>query len=355
MTRLDGKQLMFTGGVLKAMVKFDRDSDTPIDGGNGGDAGDYAPILGGFYAHNLTDRLKFGTSIVTISGTILDYDDDWTGRYLNTEVSLFTITFNPTIAYRFTDWLSIGGGPQIMYADLEIKSKAPPPNGTGEVKIDGDDVAYGFNLDALIELSENTRLGIGYQSKIEPEVSGDVKFKDGAVRADAGTDTEITFAQFVRLGIYHELNDQWALLGTVGWEDWSDFEDINISTGEGSQKIPRNWDDTYKFAAGVHFCCNLVFLMIPRLWILKTEHRICLLIGKFVMQPERNINGVRIYHLGGSLYTLIMATARLKMICSEEIISAMTFSFWPSMPIGSFNRLTPSRYDVFGQLHLKIS
>jgi long-chain fatty acid transport protein len=29
MTRLDGKQLMFTGGVLKAMVKFDRDSDTP--------------------------------------------------------------------------------------------------------------------------------------------------------------------------------------------------------------------------------------------------------------------------------------------------------------------------------------
>jgi hypothetical protein len=342
MTRLDGKQLMFTGGVLKAMVKFDRDSDTPIDGGNGGDAGDYAPILGGFYAHNLTDRLKFGTSIVTISGTILDYDDDWTGRYLNTEVSLFTITFNPTIAYRFTDWLSIGGGPQIMYADLEIKSKAPPPNGTGEVKIDGDDVAYGFNLDALIELSENTRLGIGYQSKIEPEVSGDVKFKDGAVRADAGTDTEITFAQFVRLGIYHELNDQ-----------SQPVRDLKKSLAIGM--ILTNSLLAFIFDRWKNGCCNLVFLMIPRLWILKTEHRICLLIGKFVMQPERNINGVRIYHLGGSLYTLIMATARLKMICSEEIISAMTFSFWPSMPIGSFNRLTPSRYDVFGQLHLKIS
>jgi long-chain fatty acid transport protein len=253
MTRLDGKQLMLTGGALKATVRFDRDSDTPIDGGNGGDAGDYAPILGGFYAHSLTDRLKFGTSIITISGTLLDYDDDWTGRYLNTEVSLFTITLNPTLAYRVTDWLSIGGGPQIMYADLEIKSKAPPPDGTGEVKIDGDDVAYGYNLDALFELSEKTRLGIGYQSKIEPEFSGDVEFKGGANSANAGTDTEITFPQFVRVGIYHDLNGQWALLGTVGWEDWSDFENINISTGQGSQQIPRNWDDTYKFAAGVHY------------------------------------------------------------------------------------------------------
>jgi long-subunit fatty acid transport protein len=37
--------------------------------------------------------------------------------------------------------------------------------------------------------------------------------------------------------------------GTVGWEDWSAFKNINISTGQGSQKIPRNWDDTWKFAA----------------------------------------------------------------------------------------------------------
>ncbi len=39
----------------------------------------------------------------------------------------------------------------------------------------------------------------------------------------------------------------------MGWEDWSAFDNINISTGQGSKKIPRNWDDTYKFAAGVHY------------------------------------------------------------------------------------------------------
>ena len=253
MTRLDGKQLMLTGGALYSTVKFDKDADTPIGGGNGGEAGGPAPILGQFYVHSLTDNLKLGANLISITGAILDYDDDWTGRYLNTEVMLITVTLNPTLAYRVTDWLSIGGGPQIMYANLEMKLRAPPPNGNGEVKIDGDDIAFGYDVGALIELGEKTRLGIIYQSEIEPDFSGDVKFSGGAVNADAGTDTKITLAQFVKASIYHEINDQWALLGTVGWEDWSSFEDINISTGRGSQKIPRDWDDTYKFAAGVHY------------------------------------------------------------------------------------------------------
>ena len=253
MARIKGKELMGTGGFIYSTVKFDPDADTPIPGGNGGDAGGPAPVLGGFYVHSLNDRWKLGASLISISGALLDYDNDWTGRYLNTDVTLLTLTFYPSVAYRVNNWLSLGGGPQIMYADLELKTKAPPPIGNGEVKIDGDDVAFGFGLGALIELSERTRFGISYQSEIKPEFSGDVKFSGGAVNADAGTDTELTLARFIHISGYHEFNDRWALLGTVGWENWSEFKDINISTGQGSQKIPRNWDDTWKFAAGVHF------------------------------------------------------------------------------------------------------
>jgi long-chain fatty acid transport protein len=253
MTRIKGTELMGTAGVLKATVKFDPDSDTPIPGGDGGDAGGPAPIVGGFFVHSLSDKWKLGANLITISGAVLDYDDDWTGRYLNTEVKLLTMTFYPSIAYRVNNWLSLGGGPQVMYANLEIKAKAPPPNGIGEVKIDGDDFAYGFGLGALFEVSDRTRFGIAYQSEIELEFSGDVKFSGGAVNADAGVDTKIPLAQFIKVSGYHELNDRWALLGTVGWEDWSAFKEVNISTGRGSQKIPRDWHDTWKFAAGVHF------------------------------------------------------------------------------------------------------
>ena len=251
MTRIKGNELMGTAGLLNATVKFDPDADTPISGGDGGDAGGPAPILGGFYVHSLNDRWKLGANFISISGAMLDYDSDWTGRYLNTDVKLLTMTFYPSIAYRVNNWLSLGGGPQIMYAELELKTKAPPPNGNGEVKIDGNDVAFGFGLAALFEVSERTRFGVVYQSEIEPEFDGDVKLSPPGI--EAGTDTKITLARFIKVSGYHELNDRWALLGTVGWEDWSAFKDVNISTGRGSQKIPRNWDDTWKFAGGVHF------------------------------------------------------------------------------------------------------
>jgi long-chain fatty acid transport protein len=251
MTRIEGNELMGTGGVLYSSVTFDPDNDTPIPGGDGGNAGSLAPIAGGFYVHSLSDKWKLGANLITITGAVLDYDDDWTGRYLNTEVTLFTMTFYPSIAYRVNNWLSLGGGPQIMYADLEIKLKAPPPDGNGKVKIDGDDIAFGFGLGALFEISEQTRFGVVYQSEIQPKFDGD--FKIDPVGIDVSADTEITLPQFIRISGYHELNDRWALLGTVGWEDWSAFDEVNISTGRGPRNIPRNWKDTWKFAAGVHF------------------------------------------------------------------------------------------------------
>jgi long-chain fatty acid transport protein len=251
MTRIKGNELMGTAGVLNATIKFDPDNDTPIPGGDGGDAGGPAPIIGGFYVHSLSDRWKLGVNLITITGAVLDYDEDWTGRYLNTEVNLLTMTLYPSIAFRVNNWLSLGGGPQIMYADLEMKLKAPPPDGDGKVKIDGDDIAYGFGLGAMVEVSERTRFGVVYQSEIQPEFDGDVKVDPLGI--NVSIDTEITLAQFVRVAGYHELNNRWALLGTVGWEDWSAFDDVNISTSRGSRNLPRNWKDTWKFAAGVHF------------------------------------------------------------------------------------------------------
>jgi long-chain fatty acid transport protein len=255
MTRIKGKELMGTAGFLDATVKFDPDDDTPVPGGDGGSAGGFAPIIGGFYTHSLSDKWKLGANLITISGAALDYDDDWSGRYQNTEVTLRTVTFFPTIAYRVNSWLSLGGGPQIMYADLDLRAKAPlpGPGGDGDVKIDGDDVAFGYGLGALFEISERTRFGLVYQSEIEPEFDGDVKASGPGPGFEFGTDTKITLARFIKVSGYHELNDQWALLGTIGWEDWSEFEDVNISTDGGSQDIPRNWDDTWKFSAGVHY------------------------------------------------------------------------------------------------------
>jgi long-chain fatty acid transport protein len=63
MTRIKGKELMATAGLLNATVKFDPDDDTPIPGGDGGNAGGPAPIIGGFYVHSLSDKWKLGANL----------------------------------------------------------------------------------------------------------------------------------------------------------------------------------------------------------------------------------------------------------------------------------------------------
>lgn len=127
MTRLKGKQLMVTGGIVATKIKFDPSSNTPIPGSDGGDAGGFAPLMSTAYVHSITDKLKFGVNMFSVSAAVVNYDNNWTGRYLNNEVSIFTITLNPVIAYKVTDWWSVGGGVGGMYAMLEMKLDAPPP------------------------------------------------------------------------------------------------------------------------------------------------------------------------------------------------------------------------------------
>jgi len=253
MTRLEGHSVSLGAGLLFGETRFDTDPDTPFAGGGGGDQAGIAPLLGSHGVYSVSDDLKLGMSVFSISGAALDPDNSWAGRFALQKIELLTLTANPSAAYRVNDWLSLGGGVTVMYASLDYELAAPP-GGAGQVKIDGDDFAFGYNFGALLELSPRTRVGAIYVSKVEPEFSGDLEITTGGgAGVSTSSDLKFTFPQLVRVGAYHELNDQWALLGTVGWEDWSNFDELLVSTQRGSASIPTEWEDTYHFSGGVHY------------------------------------------------------------------------------------------------------
>ncbi|MBW1790592.1 MAG: outer membrane protein transport protein [Deltaproteobacteria bacterium] len=119
------------------------------------------------------------------------------------------------------------------------------------IKLDGDDFNAGFNLGAHFEPSDKTRLGIIYWSKVDLDFEGDVEIFPAGIQG--GVSTNVPLVQFIRAGFYHEFTNKFALLGTIDWENWSDFENQNLSVRAGSNLIPRNWDDTYHFALGIHY------------------------------------------------------------------------------------------------------
>jgi long-chain fatty acid transport protein len=203
----------------------------------------------------------------------VDYDDDWAGRYYTTEAELLTFGINPSMAYRINDLLSVGGGFNIVYAKLT--QKAAINNGAvpgqvgladGELKLEDDDVAYGFNLGILLEPRDGTRFGVSYRSEV------DLEFKDVADLKNIGpilqgilnlsglagskVDVDMTVPQLVMASGYHQLTDRWAVMGNIGWQDWSEFgkQDLTLS-GTTATKFTKDleYDDTWHFALGAQY------------------------------------------------------------------------------------------------------
>ena len=250
MTRLEGHQFIVAGGVLSPSAQFDLDPATTFSGGDGGQAGSPLPLLTAAYVHSFTDRLKFGAALFAAAGAGLEYDLDWAGRKQAQQTEIAAISLSPTLAYRISDVVSVAGGLNIMATSLLMKLEGVAPG--SQISIDGTDTQVSFNLSALFEPSEKTRVGVTYVSETEFDYAGDLVRNPGSLTAPANT--SLTLAQFLRIGVYYDISAKVAILGTIGWEDWSALESQFVSVGTvGTATIPRNWEDTYRYAAGVHY------------------------------------------------------------------------------------------------------
>jgi long-chain fatty acid transport protein len=261
LTELAGTQISANAQVILGDLTFSRDSHNQFNGNEGGNALQYLPGASFFISHQIDERSAIGFGMYGNFGLALDYDDDWAGRYFNQEAAIIGVSFQPTLAHKFTDDLSIGIGPRIMYAyyrnetaiNNNLLGLRDSPDGQLEYK--DTDVGAGINFGLLYRLSERTRIGLAYTSKI------DLEFKDGPSvrkvdnpiinaalrRLDVDSlELDMSVPQTVLLSIAHDLDPQWKLLGSLGWQDWSEFGDIGVEVDANAAAVSRTADRKYK-------------------------------------------------------------------------------------------------------------
>lgn len=265
--RMDGSTLFVSGGVLMPSAQFEIDESRPFFGNkDGGNAGQIAPGLAMAYVHDTnSDKFGLGVYVAGMAGAGLDYNNDWVGRFQVTEVNILVLAVAPTFSYNITDKLAIGVAPQLFYSELDMDVNLPNFINFGgpdiRAKLDGDDTGFGFAAGITYDISDRTRIGIIYQSELEPEYGGDLEARSGnpnvPISLGAETDTELTFAQAVRVALHHAINDQFALDFTVGWDDWAALDNVLVSVDDGgSGSLEKNWDDTYHYAAGFQYAVD---------------------------------------------------------------------------------------------------
>ena len=313
LTRLASPQLVVSGHVISPTADFtDKGSNVNpaltsgvVPGslnGRNDDGGEVGLVPNFYYARPIRDDMIFGLAINAPFGLATDYADDWVGRYHGLRSAIATINIKPSIGWKINDVVSVGAGISAQYVKAELTSAidsaavclklangdpatiaacgaqglATPSNAANDSKADleTDNWAFGFDVGALFNINNRTRIGVHYQSEVEQDTSGTAKFtinpklqpfinQANAALAPAGkallTNSDInatvSLPQSFSLSAAHQLNDKLLLLADITWTGWSSFEELRIKydSGQADSVTDESWNDVLRYSIGLNY------------------------------------------------------------------------------------------------------
>jgi len=273
MTRLSGSQLLVGGQLLYVSLELEPNSSTTTSGGNGGNAIGFLPGASLFYTHQLSSKAAFGFGVFSNFGLGLEYDEGWAGRYYAQKAALIGMSAMPAVAFKVSDTVSLGIALNAMYGyltDTVAINNVNPTLKDGQLELKDESWGFGGNAGLLWEPSPRSRFGVTYNSPLKldfkdtPEISGlgtvvkEILARRGLLGAQV--DLGVTVPQGAMASFYHQVRDDWAILGNVGWQDWSAFGrvDVGIATTDPRDlTVDIPYKDTWHAALGAqHVICD---------------------------------------------------------------------------------------------------
>ena len=243
MTRLEGSQVQLGTQLIYGRLQFTHDSQTDAllgtnDGGNSVGA---VPSLGAFATFAPWRDVRLGLGLFTNFGAPQSWDPPWVGRYYTTRTTLLGFSLMPGVAWKIVEGLSVGATLNVMYGYLRqvtAVQNLEPQATDGSLEVSSNDWGFGGNVGVLYALSPATRLGLTYTSPVKLNFSSTPTFTGlgpglGAALSITGLDTAVidlglTVPQTVMLGFFQALDDRWAVMGDVGWQNWAAFGAVEI-------------------------------------------------------------------------------------------------------------------------------
>lgn len=280
MTLLEGTR--FQAGGVWIGLNADYSSDISGESENGRLKGQMIPA--GYVTHQVNDQVWLGFAMTVPFGMGTEYSKDWEGAGRGTNAKIYTFDMNPSIAWKVSDFLSIGGGISVQYAKAELGMELHHDllGKIGHGKVEADSWDWGFNLGVMISPTDKLRFGLAYRSSIEHEAEGDTKLSNitntmlNQLLEDQNLamTTTIETPDTVMLTGTWEATDQLRLSGLIRWANWSKFKELNIENdlpfvvesklgSMASQfkklSIENDWQDTWLFSVGADYKINSAF------------------------------------------------------------------------------------------------
>lgn len=252
---------------------------------------------------NYDPNMFIGLAVNSPFGLRSEPDQRWAGSQVGGATSVFTINFNPTIGYKFSDQLSAGVGAQLEYGKAIFKFATGTPTGPNTF-FDGESGAVGATAGLMYTPTPATRIGLGWRSGLtheldgrfatggspitganilaagkcappatSPSCAGTAAFVNGLLNTGVAAKAELRLPDVITLSLNQALSSNVRLLGSVEWTNWSRFGGVDLVSKEaginiinfsktGSTSAPSGttigtlsapWSDGWFFSGGLEY------------------------------------------------------------------------------------------------------
>lgn len=279
LSKLERPEVVGGFGLVKANVDIDDASAET----HKGDMVPLTPVPFAYYASPIDEKFSWGLGLYVPYALISDYEKSFGGRFKGQYSKVEVVTLQPTLSYQINDRVSVGFGPTInkIKGKLVNKLDNSAAFGTGETKvgIKGDDVAYGFNVGLMVDVTDSLTWGLTYHSKVDYTLEGRTRITNGngpifsQFNGDYDASLDFTTPETIDTSVTYKLDDQWTLYAGTTFTRWSRLQEIVVENegtpsllgmqpiGEVSEEL--KWHNTWSYAIGASYQLN------PQ-WVLRT-------------------------------------------------------------------------------------
>ena len=228
--------------------------------GDGGDGGDLSPVPQAYAAMSLGADWRVGVGLNSPFGLKTEYDPGWRGQFTALKSAAKSYNLNPSIAYRLSDAVWVGGGISVQRFETELTNFAGPV--LGGARLEASDTSWGFNLGAMFHPSRAVRIGVAYRSRIDYRLEGTASFSGGGGTFNSGAQADLTVPESASLSVVSTAGRDWEIMANAIWTRWSRLQTVTVTRASPSAlgavgsvitRLPFNWSDTVLVTAGANY------------------------------------------------------------------------------------------------------
>ena len=284
---LDGTQISFGATLIipKASLELPNWPNTSYRSIDAESQVFYPPTF--YISHKISDRIVAGFGFFTPYGLGTRWPDpeNFPLRYIATEDDMKSFFFNPTLAFKLSDNLSLAVGVSYIHSTLNFKLVEPIDLTAYDlgiydapVSLEVSGSGWGLNAGALYK-GENFSFGFNWRGGF------DIEYKDGDLELDlsnipgapvsslSGTaSTTFSLPHIFGIGAAFDLSEKLTLTADIHYILWSSYDEFVVAVdipgieaiyppGIDDKVVEENWKDSFVFRGGLEYRANESFAL----------------------------------------------------------------------------------------------